>query len=869
MVVTPLLCSMLLSRDSTSAWWAKYPNPDQPHVKRTDTVYRNIDKEDQVLQVRRIFALDYQIPDWIQKLLPKMQGYAMEDTTVDLKNKKLTAVGRNLSFSKICQSREVITYEQDPNDPSKTIYTQRMSYSINGIGAVLGRKAERAATDFSAKKAQAGDAVMTKRIDSLAATDWRNDTTTWRQNIVGMLNLAVSHGRLTASQASDQLRAAQARLMRAAGDPMVARLGRNAQFEKAADLYGYLASLDICSPEDNDECQIHYELGDLASAQSLLKSFDFLPDDGEKLILEGAILCRQGKYQEARKKCYIPAMNSNSGFSPGLAYNIAYTYYQEKMYEEALNHVTEIIERGVRDHPELGVGSNSQVVASNPTDGASDGVRSVGNSNILRDSALIEALNLKFALELADDNLEGAKECLVDMPPRLESELDPVTLHNVAIAYMDEKPSEGFAKLSFLLQSGSVTTEDGPLGSVPKEAFTNLLREYCKHGYYDLAADILAENPALTYSCLDEDEYEFFNCLILSQASPEEGFKQFDELAQKYISKLRKVTKEVQEGRRNRENAQIKRALSEFEEVLSQYIPVLMAQAKIFWDMDDYTMVEKLFRQSAEFCSEDETWKLNVAHVFFMQEKYNECIRYYEPFVRRHFPDNVLEVTAIILANLCVAYVMTGANDEAEEIMRAVEKAEEKAIAEAENDPTSSTSRIFHLCIINLVIGTLYCAKGNFEFGINRVMKSLDPMDRKLGMDTWYYAKRCFMALAENMAKLIVVIRDDTYRAIIHFLDQAAKHGTKIETSVSPIDMSSIVEAQTIAARAAADAAGYAVGESSSENLDGNVQGSLAVAAAAHSAGAAAAMAAAAHTASGTRTVTYDWMRYEVLTGFF
>ena len=29
--------------------------------------------------------------------------------------------------------------------------------------------------------------------------------------------------------------------------------------------------------------------------------------------------------------------------------------------------------------------------------------------------------------------------------------------------------------------------------------------------------------------------------------------------------------------------------------------------------------VEKLFRQSAEFCSEHEVWKLNVAHVFFMQ----------------------------------------------------------------------------------------------------------------------------------------------------------------------------------------------------------------------------------------------------------
>lgn len=58
-------------------------------------------------------------------------------------------------------------------------------------------------------------------------------------------------------------------------------------------------------------------------------------------------------------------------------------------------------------------------------------------------------------------------------------------------------------------------------------------------------------------------------------------------------------------------------------------------------------MVEKLFRQSAEFCSEDESWKLNVAHIFFMQEKYKECIRYYDPFVRRHY-DDLLSITAIM-----------------------------------------------------------------------------------------------------------------------------------------------------------------------------------------------------------------------------
>ena len=67
--------------------------------------------------------------------------------------------------------------------------------------------------------------------------------------------------------------------------------------------------------------------------------------------------------------------------------------------------------------------------------------------------------------------------------------------------------------------------------------------------------------------------------------------------------------------------------------------------------------------------------------------------------------------------------------------MRRVEREEERG------DPDKQA---FHLCIINLVIGTLYCAKGNFEFGISRVMKALEPYPKKLGTDTWFYAKRAW-----------------------------------------------------------------------------------------------------------------------------
>lgn len=60
-------------------------------------------------------------------------------------------------------------------------------------------------------------------------------------------------------------------------------------------------------------------------------------------------------------------------------------------------------------------------------------MRSVGNSAKLKQTALVEAFNLKAAIELELHNPVGAAAALSDMPPRQEQELDPVTLHNQAV----------------------------------------------------------------------------------------------------------------------------------------------------------------------------------------------------------------------------------------------------------------------------------------------------------------------------------------------------------------------------------------------------------------------------------------------------
>uniref|UniRef100_A0A7N5ZR51 Tetratricopeptide repeat protein 30 n=1 Tax=Anabas testudineus TaxID=64144 RepID=A0A7N5ZR51_ANATE len=472
---------------------------------------------------------------------------------------------------------------------------------------------------------------------------------------------------------------------------------------------------------------IKYCEEDFSAAKSLLEQLP--PDDPDYIYNMGCLLYQDGKYEEACKK-FMSAMQV-LGYVPALSYNIALCHYSLKNYAQAIKYIEEIIERGIREHPELSVGMTTEGID----------VHSVGNTLVLHQTALIEAFNLKAAIEYQLKNLKAAQEALTDMPPRSEEELDPVTLHNQALVNMDTKPSEGFEKLAFLLQQPSF----------PPVTFGNLLLLYCKHEYFDLAADVLAENAHLTYKFLSPYMYEFLDALLTCQTAPEEVHLFFVCICCNFL-------------------------LFHFSCLIGsclRYIVVLMAQAKIYWNRENFQMVEKIFRKSVEFCNEDDTWKLNVAHVLFMQNKYKEAIGFYEPIVKKHY-DNILNVSAVVLANLCVSYIMTSQNEEAEELMRKIEKEEEQI---SYDDPDK---KVFHLCIVNLVIGTLYCAKGNYDFGISRVIKSLEPYNKKLGTDTWFYAKRCFLSLLENMSKHMVMLRDAVIQECIQFLEHCEVYGKEV-----------------------------------------------------------------------------------------
>mmetsp|Transcript_8897 Transcript_8897/g.15421 ORF Transcript_8897/g.15421 Transcript_8897/m.15421 type:complete len:646 (-) Transcript_8897:521-2458(-) len=511
---------------------------------------------------------------------------------------------------------------------------------------------------------------------------------------------------------------------------------------------------------------ISYEQDDLVGCRRQLERCP--PEDPDTMVNLGCVLYKEGQYEAARQK-FTDAM-SVLGSKPELLYNTALCHYKSKQHTAALKHLADIIERGVREHPELSVGSNSDNME----------VRSVGNSQVLKETALIEAFNLKAAIEYMRKSILDAKEALTDMPPRSEEELDSVTLHNVALLNMDTDPSGGFQRFGHLI-------ENAPF---PPETFGNLLLLYCKHSLYSVAADVMANNPDGVARFLPPDVYDFLQATVLREKSPHEAYDQYDKLVQRHTERLRSLTTDIAAAQGKRDNEAIKRAIVQYDEALEAYLPGLMAMAGIFFELENYTACERIFKQSSEFCKDHDTWKLNVAHTFFMRDIYKDAIRYYEPIVANN-KDNLLETSAMLLANLCVSYIMTSQNEEAEELMRSVEKEEERSAGISEK-------QCLHLCIINLVIGTLYCAKGNYEFGISRIMKSLEPYNKKLDKDTWFYAKRCFLALIEGLAKQMLVLKDSSFQEMMAFLDEIEKVGKDVLATAGD----SKHEARTVSAEA-------------------------------------------------------------------
>lgn len=95
--------------------------------------------------------------------------------------------------------------------------------------------------------------------------------------------------------------------------------------------------------------------------------------------------------------------------------------------------------------------------------------------------------------------------------------------------------------------------------------------------------------------------------------------------------------------------------------------------------------------------------------------------------------------------------------------------------------------------------------QGNYEFGISRIIKSLEPYHSKLSTDTWFYAKRCFLSLAEGLGKHMIPFKEASWDEVFVFLDEVEKAGKSIPAAFTG--------AGSVSTAAAAGKEGQTVGQ--------------------------------------------------------
>eukprot|EP00388_Colpodella_angusta_P005172 GDKJ01016178.1.p1 GENE.GDKJ01016178.1~~GDKJ01016178.1.p1 ORF type:complete len:782 (+),score=139.78 GDKJ01016178.1:55-2400(+) len=580
------------------------------------------------------------------------------------------------------------------------------------------------------------------------------------------------------------------------------------------------------------QAQIKYENDCLDEARLLLEDCD--NDNADVKLLLGGIEWKEKKIAEARKY-FLEAKNA-LGDIPPVKYNLALCHYSENDYAEAFKIVGELVDNAVRTYPNIGIGaanhnltmrnrrrtragrSNSDVIQDyaeddvvstdeeddlEGSDSQKEDMEDDQHVNILKGAAqeaafietcLVEALNLRATVEYcaglpagvsggssASVAAQEAYEALNDVPPRPEEEVDYITLHNLALFEADSKPQESFRKLAHLVDNRRA----------PATTLKNLLILFCRAGLFNRAADLQADLSDPRLLDLSANDFDLIDSLTISSQSPEQGATKFENLVNQYTENSHRLSNQIQESTTLGKNEETRELIPKLEDTIGkQLLPAVIGLAKVFWDAEQYENVERMLWKSRDLCSDDLTWRLSLAHSYFMQNKYADAADLYETVVRvakdrsrdstsEFSADALLDLQAVVLANLCVSYVMTSRNIEAENLMKEVESAE---MRRRENFPGRPS---FHFCIINLVIGTLYCVKDQYGFGVGRVVSSLEPIKNRLGIDTWFYAKRCLLSLADQIARQSLVCEDfeGTINSVLDFLEKVDRNGRHILAS--------------------------------------------------------------------------------------
>lgn len=182
---------------------------------------------------------------------------------------------------------------------------------------------------------------------------------------------------------------------------------------------------------------------------------------------------------------------------------------------------------------------------------------------------------------------------------------------------------------------------------------------------------------------------------------------------------------------------------------------------KALFESERFSDLEDLFARCSGVLACFPEWNVNCGHAFFAQGKYTEAVSNYQAALEKSRRSNktILSVPPVALANLCVALLETDQNGIAEGLINEILSIEGR-----------SDSGHFHSSIVNLLVGYLYCTKGNIGFGMLRVLEAVED-DINITPKTWViFKKTCLGVLNQAGCGLCSIIPDEVASKILRFL---------------------------------------------------------------------------------------------------
>ncbi|TRY51779.1 PRELI/MSF1 domain containing protein [Cryptosporidium tyzzeri] len=154
-----------------NAFWNKYPNDLQSHVRRVDIINIYFDEKDKILYTKRLFSLKYNLPKLLERIIgSSLSGLAIEESKCDFNEKRLISNGTNHSFNNFFLIRETCGFSSNNECPESTLYMQNMAFKLFGEKNKINRMNklfESTVVNLLNEKSQSGIKAMYNKIDQI------------------------------------------------------------------------------------------------------------------------------------------------------------------------------------------------------------------------------------------------------------------------------------------------------------------------------------------------------------------------------------------------------------------------------------------------------------------------------------------------------------------------------------------------------------------------------------------------------------------------------------------------------------------------------------------------------------------------------